>query len=74
MTTSDPLVALASYRARGSVSLYDRELERTILYSLQILEENVDRIGPTSLRHALNEQIIQMRATIWNFDQSKEST
>jgi hypothetical protein len=69
---STPQEALAEYRKRGSVSLKDRHLERMLFNVLATLEGFVDRIGPTPLRHALSEKVVEMRAAIWEFDQSKE--
>lgn len=66
------LRALAAYRARGQRSLHDRDLEAALFAKLRSLEELVDQIGPTPLRHELSERIVQMRAEIWAFDQSKD--
>ena len=70
----DTLQALEAYRARGSVSLKDKPLEDRIFKQLRTLEETIDRVGPTPLRHRLSELIVQMRAEIWAFDQSKDLT
>lgn len=69
----DPVKALAEYRKRGSRSLRDQALESNLFAQLGHLEEMVDCIGPTTLRRALSEQVVQMRATICAFDQESES-
>lgn len=70
--TTVALRALAAYRARGSVSLKDRDLEAALFARFRELEQTIDQIGPTSLRHKLSELLVQMRAEIWAFDQYKE--
>jgi len=68
----DPLKALQAYRARNCESLKDRSLEVQLFAQLETLEELVDCIGPTPLRHRLSKLIVQMRAEIWAFDQFKD--
>lgn len=63
--------ALNAYRARGSRSLQDRALEKQLFDILYRLEDRVDYIGPTPLRHKLSELLVQMRTEIWKFDQQK---
>ena len=67
--TPPAMKALAAYRARGSVSLKDRELEAKLFDKLNELEQVIDYVGPTILRHALSEMLIGMRAQIWAFEQ-----
>ena len=64
------LNALAAFRARDCRSLNDVALQESIFHTLGCLENLIDNISPTKLRHELSEQIVQMRATIWEFDQN----
>lgn len=66
----DSIKALEAFRARKSRSLNDTPLQDSILYTLNCVEMLIDNIGPTKLRHELSEQLVQMRATIWEFDQN----
>jgi hypothetical protein len=65
-------IALAAYRSRNCESLKDRTLEANLFDRLKTLEETVDCIGPTPLRHRLSELIVKMRTEIWAFDQFKD--
>lgn len=63
--------AYHAFQSRGGRSLNDMSLQDAIFSQLNSLEQLVDNVGPTPLRHQLSELIVQMRAEIWAFDQSK---
>ena len=51
--------------------LLDKHLEKKIHASLTKLEIQIDAVGPTPVRHKLSELIVEMRRTLWDFDQEK---
>jgi hypothetical protein len=51
------------------MGLRDKRLENKILISLKNLEKLVDYIGPTIIRHLLNEHILIMRLALKDFNQ-----
>lgn len=69
---SEAIRAYNAFQSRGGKSLNDKPLQNAIFAKLNSLEMLVDKVGPTPLRHKLSELIVQMRAEIWAFDQSKE--
>lgn len=71
MTHDERMAALKAHSARGNRSLRDIKLEKSLFRSLNRLQILIDSIGPTALRHDLDEQLVDMRATIWNFEQDK---
>lgn len=71
---TNAIKAYKAFQSRCGRSLDDRKLQDAIFTKIRSLELSVDQIGPTPLRHKLSELIVQMRAEIWAFDQSKELT
>ncbi len=69
MTHEQRMAALDAYRVRGDKSLKDYALEQQLFEHLLRLEELIDAIGPTSLRHKMSEQLVDMRASIWAFEE-----
>ena len=51
------------------MSIHDRDLEQSLLSELGVLERLIDYVGPTPLRHRMNELIVDARVTLLNFDQ-----
>jgi len=50
----------------------DTELERKLNKTTDKLERLIDYIGPTPLRHALNEKIVDIRLQLRNYRQEDE--
>lgn len=53
------------------MSLKDKNLEDRLLHVIKILEREIDCIGPTPLRHEMNEKVVTLRKTLLEFDQEK---
>lgn len=51
------------------MGLSDKQMETKIFEALSKLERTIDAVGPTPVRHRLSELIVEMRETIWGFDQ-----
>ena len=50
--------------------LHDKVLEHHLNTKIDNLERLIDRIGPTPLRHEMNEHAVGMRLALRNFDQN----
>ena len=56
------------------MALRNKELEEKLMYRLWLLERDIDYIAPTPLRHAMSEQLVNMRKTLTEYEEVSDGT
>lgn len=54
------------------MTLWDSELEKELVADMLRLEQKIDSVAPTPLRHFLNEQIVSMRLSLLSYKQGEK--